>query len=345
MTEVIFYYNGITIGIQCNSNDKMKDICERFCTKSNIDINSGCFLYNGDKIKGELTLEESLNSEDKQRNKMNVLVTSTTNLEQTEENIYLKNIINLKNLSAILGQGKWIIKGCKESIENGIKYILPGTVVIIYDTDNEIELISVSKQPFNELCYILKEESTKSFSAIKNLIFGQSKSYNMNIRWNEFRKIDKLSDIINKNNELNKTINELKNEVNILKQNQIPKGSIIMWSGINIPSGYALCDGKNGTPDLLNKFIIGSGGTYKIGDSGGNEKIKLSVNQLPPHNHNFNAKYIQKSGTSNSVYVIPGGNDDWNYSGSKIHSTNTVGNGDYIDIRPPFYALAYIMKL
>ena len=68
----------------------MKDICERFCTKSNIDINSGCFLYNGDKIKGELTLEESLNSEDKQRNKMNVLVTSTTNLEQTEENIYLK---------------------------------------------------------------------------------------------------------------------------------------------------------------------------------------------------------------------------------------------------------------
>ena len=60
MTEVIFYYNGITIEIQCNSNDKMKDICERFCTKSNMDINSGCFLYNGDKIKGELTLEESL---------------------------------------------------------------------------------------------------------------------------------------------------------------------------------------------------------------------------------------------------------------------------------------------
>ena len=55
----------------------------------------------------------------------------------------------------------------------------------------------------------------------------------------EFRKIDKLIDIINKNNELNKTINELRNEVNVLKQSQIPKGSIIMWSGTNIPSGYA----------------------------------------------------------------------------------------------------------
>ena len=60
-----------------------------------------------------------------------------------------------------------------------------------------------------------------------------------------------------------------------------------MWSGTNIPSGYALCDGKNGTPNLVNKFIIGSGGNYKIGETGGNEKIKLSVNQLPPHNHNF----------------------------------------------------------
>jgi hypothetical protein len=215
------------------------------------------------------------------------LVTSAASPEQPEENIYLKNIINLKNISAILGPGKWIIKGCKESIENGIKYILPGTVVIIYDSDNEIELISVSKQPYNEFCYILKEESTKSFSVVKNLIFGQSKSCNMNLRWNEFRKIDKLSDIINKNSELNKTINELRNEVITLKKNQIPKGSIIMWSGTNIPSGYALCDGKNGTPNLVNKFIIGSSGNYKIGETGGNEKIKLSVNQLPPHNHNF----------------------------------------------------------
>ncbi len=93
----------------------------------------------------------------------------------------------------------------------------------------------------------------------------------------------------------------------------------------------------------MDKFIIGSGGNYKIGGTGGNEKIKLSVNQLPPHNHNFSAK-INYSGNGDSVYVFPGFRDDWNYC-SKIYSTNTVGNGDYIDIRPPFYALAYIMKL
>ena len=95
----------------------------------------------------------------------------------------------------------------------------------------------------------------------------------------------------------------------------------------------------------MDKFIIGSGRNYRIGNTGGNEKIRLNVNQLPPHNHNFSAKYIQKSGRDHSVYVIPGGNDDWNYSGSKVCQTNTVGAGNEIDIRPPFYALAYIMKI
>ena len=147
------------------------------------------------------------------------------------------------------------------------------------------------------------------------------------------------------NNELNDTLQSLKNEINFLKQNQIPKGGIIMWSGNDIPRGFALCDEKNGTPNLINKFIIGTGGNYKIGQTGGNEKIKLSLDQIPPHNHSFTAKYIQKSGTSNSVYVIPGGNDDWNYPGSKIVGTSSTGSGNEIDIRPPYYALAYIMKL
>ena len=267
-----------------------------------------------------------------------------TKTVQQEEDIYLKNIRNLKNIAAILGPGEWIIKGCKESIENGVKFILEGTVAIINKND-EVELISVAKQKFHEICYVLKEESAESYSVIKSLIFGVGKSLEDNIRWNVFQRIGQFNEIIGKNSELNKSISDLKNDINLLKQNQIPKGGIIMWSGTNMPSGFALCDGKNGTPNLMDKFIIGSGRNYRIGNTGGNEKIKLNVNQLPPHNHNFSAKYIQKSGRDHSVYVIPGGNDDWNYSGSKVCQTNTVGAGNEIDIRPPFYALAYIMKL
>lgn len=44
---------------------------------------------------------------------------------------------------------------------------------------------------------------------------------------------------------------------------------IVIWSGaiVDIPAGWALCDGNNGTPDLRNKFIIGAGDTYAVNDT------------------------------------------------------------------------------
>lgn len=49
--------------------------------------------------------------------------------------------------------------------------------------------------------------------------------------------------------------------INASTQNQnsnVPTGGIMMWSGTiaSIPTGWALCDGANGTPDLTDKFII-----------------------------------------------------------------------------------------
>ena len=69
----------------------------------------------------------------------------------------------------------------------------------------------------------------------------------------------------------------------------IPKGGIIMWSGskANIPAGWALCDGTNGTPNLLGSFILGvpvSAYTAgQINTTGGSNTITLSVAQLPAH--------------------------------------------------------------
>ena len=53
-------------------------------------------------------------------------------------------------------------------------------------------------------------------------------------------------------------------------------------------------DGKNHTPNLLDKFTICSGNKYQIGNTGGNEKIKLKVDQLPSHNHNISVKKLRK---------------------------------------------------
>lgn len=62
-----------------------------------------------------------------------------------------------------------------------------------------------------------------------------------------------------------------------------------MWSGASnaIPSGWWLCDGNNGTPDLRNRFIVGAGSSYGVGNTGGSDTVTLSSNQMPSHNHGF----------------------------------------------------------
>jgi len=51
----------------------------------------------------------------------------------------------------------------------------------------------------------------------------------------------------------------------------VPSGGIIVWSGAisAIPSGYLLCNGTNGTPNLQDSFIVGAGNSYAAGATGG----------------------------------------------------------------------------
>lgn len=71
----------------------------------------------------------------------------------------------------------------------------------------------------------------------------------------------------------------------------VPSGIIAMWSGVisSIPTGWVLCDGTNSTPDLRERFIVGSGtdsgGTYNVGDTGGSDSITLAEANLPSHTH------------------------------------------------------------
>lgn len=67
----------------------------------------------------------------------------------------------------------------------------------------------------------------------------------------------------------------------------VPAGVIVMWSGsiASIPSGWALCNGLNLTPDLRDRFIVGAGSSYNPTNSGGQNTITLTTNQLPAHSH------------------------------------------------------------
>lgn len=52
-----------------------------------------------------------------------------------------------------------------------------------------------------------------------------------------------------------------------------------------IPSGWAICDGTNGTPDLRDYFLPCAGGLYSLGDAGGSDTVSLTAPQLPSHTH------------------------------------------------------------
>ena len=123
-----------------------------------------------------------------------------------------------------------------------------------------------------------------------------------------------------------------------------------MWSGSIDPPplGWAICDGQNGTPNLLGKFILGANDTYKLGTPGGNASIKLTPGQLPNHSHNLEyghgAHGLESWKASIGVATAIGGAGG-SRSGFANTSACTNCGGAPIDILPPYYALAYIMKL
>ena len=135
-------------------------------------------------------------------------------------------------------------------------------------------------------------------------------------------------------------ITNIKNEIKNL-QDAMPVGSIIMYNGKaeEIPSGWAICDGTNGTPNLLDRFILAS--TY-CGGTGGQGQITLSVSQLPPHRHRLKKCWYGKSDNADDRQVVR-----WDDSVSTNDQilTEETGFGLPINIMPPYYRLIYIMKV
>ena len=91
----------------------------------------------------------------------------------------------------------------------------------------------------------------------------------------------------------------------------VPSGLICMWSGsiASIPAGWVLCNGSNGTPDLRGQFIMGAGGSYAPGYTGGAASVSLLTANLPAHSHTLtdpgHAHGVTDPGHAHSV-VDPG---------------------------------------
>ena len=163
MAEVEFIFNGVKTTIQCKPDDKMKLICQKFKDKAKIDQNNIFYSYDGKVgLNEELTFEETLNAEDKKRNKMSVLVF------ESEFEVKEKDIIKSKNI---------ICPECKENI----KMDIIDYKINIYECKNGHKMENILLNEFEEtqkidrvniLCNICnKNNKSISFNNILIILF------------------------------------------------------------------------------------------------------------------------------------------------------------------------------
>ena len=135
-----------------------------------------------------------------------------------------------------------------------------------------------------------------------------------------------------------------------------PKYAIVVWTGTlaNIPLGYVLCDGNNGTPNFLDYFIKGANDASGIGDTGGSS---VHGHTADSHNHTQNSHSHTISANSvNALYGKQNGTGKFTMN-THSHTVNalsttatnqsttiTINNCSSQANYPPYYKVAYIMQ-
>ena len=169
MSTVKIDYEGKATIIQCLKTDKMFDICKKFSTKSNLELNNLYFLYGGSKINLNMTFQETANSIDNGRNQMNILALDINENEglicpqcgfnyninidsKILENINNSNSNQSKILNGVKGQITNIINTINKSQENeNIINQLNNVIIMIEHIINNIKKNSDEMIKLNNL--------------------------------------------------------------------------------------------------------------------------------------------------------------------------------------------------
>ena len=139
---------------------------------------------------------------------------------------------------------------------------------------------------------------------------------------------------------------EQRQKLFLTKETYKPLTLIRLYTGLtaDIPTGWHLADGTAGTPNLSDKFIVGSGNLYATGSTGGSTTI--AANNLPVHTHPYNDLNTTYTTTTVAVQSGTGTTVVNAINGTSVDTGRTTGNNTTTAAAylPPYYATAYIIN-
>ena len=248
------------------------------------------------------------------------------------------------------------------------------------DVEKILDMNTQNVKKIENIENLIKEQHNYTITLNK---INAEQEINTNIVKGLIDKFEKnISDHEVKNNQIiqiNKNINKMEENISILTPNILYPGIIVAFNGTLIPSGWHICDGTNNTPDLRGRFILSSGvgkelSIRNINDIGGSETHTLSIDEIPGHIHSgttsSNGSHIHttnanginmgmniKDSNKGILSNLNGNTEEnninlsdtitLNSSGLHTHTftTNITGGNNNHNNMPPFYVLAYIMRL
>lgn len=249
-----------------------------------------------------------------------------------------------------------------------------------FEEENQLESIhtrigNISELPHefkvNDSNYSIKDLNLDKQSGIftDNLLTDNSNQFNANLYAPIFKgNYPRYEESLKLPQDDKSTAITTSEWVQALIRTILPPGTIVQWSGSNVPEGWALCDGNNGTPNLIDKFIKAS---TTSGQTGGNKEITLSIDNLPAHSHTLSGTGTTSSagehthtldydkgecGVSEDTKefnTISGSTQiETSSSGEHTHQFDLsvgkigqTGGNKPVNIEPQYYTLMFIMKL
>ncbi len=258
----------------------------------------------------------------------------------------MQQMIGLSANTALLGGANYILSGC---VDDGNGNVGAGLVVIggeILPFEAGIKKAKITIQQTSKTLTAFGVDYPEAY-LYRTAKFSDTGEYN----WSDFIQV--------------LTNQQLESKINALKEEST--GFVKMWSGRidRVPEGYLLCNGDTVTtaqypelayslgketeesftlPDLRKRFVAGydnsAEGYSAIGVTGGAEKITLTIEQMPNHTHDVEFVDEKWGDNANSrPFPNPAGT-----SGYTAQTTSTGGGKEH-ENRPPYYVLAYVIKV